>query len=132
MDARNMAKDACYWIRDNPDSFKRIMAVFHDQVDKGNSCTRRDDVINYARDKGFDVSVIEELRHDHNLYAGITRYAVMLRPRIARTVNFRKSKLDDIDLVEVWHEVVNPNTVFLAESRREAERMVEANDAAAA
>lgn len=131
MDAKNLALDSAYWVRDNPDSFKRIMSVFREQVDCGNPCTRRDDVINYARDKGFSISVIEELRHDHNLYAGLTRFAVMLRPRLARTINFRKSKLDDIDLAEVWHEVVNPNTVFLAASRFEAERMVENGDAAA-
>ncbi len=131
MDAKNLARDCCAWIRDNPGSFKRIMSVFHEQVDKGNPCTRRDDVINYARDKGFDISVVEELRHDHSLYAGITRYAVMLRPRLARTINFRKSKLDGIDLAEIWHEVVDPDTTFLAKSRKDAEVLVAVDDASA-
>ena len=132
MSPENLASDVCKWIETHPDAFKRILAMLHRQVDSGNPCTRRDDIISYARDMGMDVSVVDELRHDHSLFAGISRYAVMLRPRLARTLHFRKSKLDGIDLAAVWHERVNPNTVFLAQSRMEAERMVETNDAAAA
>jgi len=131
-DAVNTAKDVCYWVKEHQQDFKRIMSVLHKQVDLGNPRTRRDDVLSYARDMGIEISLVDQLRHDHNLYAGITRYAVMLRPRLARTVNFRKSKLDGVDLVAVWHEVVNPETVFLASSRMEAERMVKSGDAAAA
>lgn len=130
--AENTARDVCYWVKAHPSDFKALMAVMHEQVNQGNPRTRRDDVISYARKMGMSVSVVDELRHDHNLYAGLSRYMVMLRPRIARTVNFRKSKLDGIDLAAVWHEIVNPATVFLAKDRLEAERMVELGDACAA
>jgi len=130
--AENMARDACMWVNAHPSDFKRLMSVFHRQVDAGFPCTRRGDVYKAALDMGMDVSVVDQLRHDHNLYAPLTRYMVMLRPRLARTINFRKSKLDQIDLVSIWHQEVDPSTVFLASSRMEAERMVELNDAAAA
>ena len=132
MTPENMARDACRWIGEHPDAFKRILRMLHTQVDRGNPRTRRDDIVSFARDMGFDVSVVDELRHDHNLFAGISRYAVMLRPRLARTLHFRRSKLDDVDLVSIWHETVDGKTTFLASSWKEAERMVELDDAAAA
>ena len=127
MNAENMAKDVCYWVRDHGADFKRIMAVFHGQVDRGNPCTKQGELEFYARQMGMQVDVAGIFRHNRNLYPGICRYAVMLRPRLARTLNFRKSKLDEVDLVSMWHEIVNPNTVFLAE----AERMVACGDSAA-
>ena len=130
--AESMAFDVCSWIERHPDDYKRLLKVLHRQVDSGNPRTRRDDVISFARDMGMEVSVVDDLRHDHNLFAGLSRYAVMLRPRLARTLHFRKSKLDEIDLAAVWHECINPNTVFLAGSWMEAKRMVETDDAAAA
>lgn len=132
LSAINTAKDVCYWVKAHPQEFKRILAVLHEQVDGGNPRTRRDDIVSYARDMGMSVSVIDELRHDHNLFAGLSRYAVMLRPRLARTLHFRKSKLDQVDLVAVWHEIVDGSTTFLASNRMEAERMVQTDDAAAA
>lgn len=126
--AERAAYDACYWVRDNPRAFRAIMALMHRQVDDGNPRTRRDDVVSYATDMGMAVSVVDELRHDHNLFAALSRLMVMLRPRLARTLHFRKSKLDDVDLAAIWHEVVNGGTVFFAKDRFEAERMVELDD----
>lgn len=130
-DGERAAYDCCTWVKENGDDFKRLMAVMHRQVDKGNPCTRRDDVISFAKEMGMGVSVVDGLRHDHSLFAGLSRLMVMLRPRIARTVHFRKSKLDDVDLAAIWHETVNPNTVFLAKDRFEAERLVAIGDASA-
>lgn len=130
--AENMARDACRWIKANPGDFKSLMAVLHHQVDVGNPCSKQGEIEFYARQMGMQVDVVGVFRHNRNLYPALTRYMAMLRPRLARTVNFRKSKLDQIDLVEIWHEEVNPNTVFLASSRMEAERMVQSDDAAAA
>lgn len=132
MNGQDIARDACAWVRRNPSDFKRLMRIFHAQVDRGVPCTRRGDVYKTALDMGMDVSVVEELRHDHNIYAALTRYAVMLRPRIARTVRFRKSKLDAVDLAAIWHEEVDAGTTFLAQSRMEAERLVEMEDVSAA
>ena len=130
--AENMARDACEWVKAHPNDFKSLMAVLHNQVDVGNPCSKQGEIEFYARQMGMRVDVVGAFRHNRNLYPALTRYMVMLRPRLARTINFRKSKLDTIDLAAIWHEVVNPNTVFLASSRMAAERMVELNDAAAA
>ena len=132
MTARNMALDACYWIRDNGETFKKLMAVMHRQVDLGNPCAKQGEIEFYARETGIELDVVGVFRHNRNLYPALTRYMVMLRPRLARTINFRRSKLDQVDLASLWHEVVNPATVFLAENRMEAERMVASGDAAAA
>lgn len=131
-EAERTAYDVCAWVKGNRDSYKRMLRLFHEQVDSGNPRTRRDDVVSFARDMGLPVSVVDDLKHDHNLFAGLSRYAVMLRPRLARTLHFRKSKLDDIDLIPIWHEVVDPRTTFLAKNRREAEHLVEIGDASAA
>ena len=132
MNAENMARDTCRWVKGHESDFRRIMAVMHRQVDEGNPCTRRDDIISFARNMGMSISVVNDLRHDHNLYAGLTRLMVMLRPRLARTIHFRKSKLDEIDLARIWHEEVDASTEFLAKSRKDAERLVEIDDISAA
>ena len=127
--AERQAYDVCYWIKENRETFRKLMHLMHRRVDEGCPRTRRDDVVSYATEMGLPITVIDGLRHDHNLFAGLSRYAVMLRPRLARTLHFRKSALDDIDLVSIWHEVVDPRTTFIAKNRREAEHMVELKDA---
>ena len=132
MAARDMAYDACCWVRDHRDDFRRLMAVMHHQVDIGNPCAKQGEIEHYARQMGIEFDVCGEFRHNRNLYPALTRYMVMLRPRLARTINFRTSKLDAIDLAEVWHEIVSSRTTFLAKDRFEAERLVELGDASAA
>ncbi len=130
--AERNAYDVCYWIRDNRETFKALMAVMHRQVDLGNPCVKQGEIEGYVRQTGIRLDVLETFRHNRNLYPGLTRYMVMLRPRLARSINFRKSKLDSVDLVSIWHEIVDKNTTFLAENRFEAERLVAENDASAA
>ena len=130
-DAEKAAFDTCYWIRDNREAFRALMAVFHHQVDKGNPCVKQGEIEHYVRESGLRLDVLDEFRHNRNLYPGLTRYMVMLRPRLARSIRFRKSKLDDIDLVPIWHEVVDPGTSFLAKDRREAEHLVAIGDVSA-
>lgn len=125
------AYDACYWIRDNWDKFKALMAVVHHQVDIGNPCVKQGEIEHYVRQSGIKLDVLGEFSHNRNLYPGITRYMVMLRPRLARSIRFRKSMLDDVDMVAIWHEIVDPNTTFIAKDRREAEHLVELCDAGA-
>ena len=130
-DGERAAYDAAYWIRDNRDAFKALMAVAHHQVDLGNPCMKQGEIEHYVRESGIALDVLGEFKHNRNLYPGITRYAVMLRPRLAKAIRFRKSKLDSVDLVPIWHEVVDSRTTFLASDRFEAEAMAESGDAAA-
>lgn len=125
------AYDACYWIKDNPEEFKALMAVIHHQVDIGNPCVKQGEIESYVRESGIKLDVIGTFSHNRNLYPGITRYMVMLRPRLARAINFRKSRLDVVDMVAIWHEIVNPRTVFLAKDRYEAEHLVAIDDVSA-
>ena len=124
-DAERRIYDAAYWVRDHGSAFKALMAFMHRQVDAGNPCTTRDDVLAYAREAHLGMSLSDDLKRDHNLYAALTRYMVMLRPRLARTIRFRKSRMDDYDMAAIWHEVVNAGTFFLARDRMEAQRLME-------
>lgn len=129
--AERSVYDAAYWIKGHPSSFRALMHYMHLQVDKGVVRTTRSDAMAYAREAGLNISDFADLKRDHNLYPSITRYMVMLRPRLARTIRFRKSKVDDVDMAEIWHEVVSGSTTFLACNRKEAEQMVLLGDAAA-
>lgn len=130
--AERTAYDVCYWVRDNREAFRALMAVFHHQVEVGNPCVKQGEIEHYVRESGIKLDVLDQFKHNRNLYPGITRYAVMLRPRLARSIRFRKSMLDEIDLVAIWHEVVDKNTTFLAKNRYEAEHLVEIGDVSAA
>jgi len=129
--AERVAYDVCCWVKEHGDEFKALMAVMHRQVDLGNPCTKQGEIEFYARQTGMKVDVLDDFRHNRNLYPGLSRLMVMLRPRLARTIRFRKSQLDDVDLRAVWHEVVNPRTVFLAKDRFEAEHLVAIDDISA-
>lgn len=125
------AYEVCRWIKGNWHDFVKLMAVFHRQVDEGNPCTKQGEIEAYARETGIRFDNGGEFVHNRNLYPGLCRYAVMLMPRLARTINFRKSRLDEIDLTEIWHEVVNSQTAFLADNRYIAQHLVEIGDACA-
>ena len=117
------AYDAAYWARDNMDAFSALMALFGHHADMGNPCVKQGEIEHYAREAGIRVDVIGMFRHNRNLYPGITRYMVMLDPRLASVIRFRKSRLDEVDMVSIWHEIVDDTTEFQASSRMEAERI---------
>ena len=130
--AQNIARDACYWIKANPRDFRALMAIMHHQVDIGNPCTKQGEIESYARAMGMTIDVADVFSHNRTLYPALTRYMVMLRPRLAKTIRFRRSKLDEIDLEAIWREVVNASTTFLARDRFEAEKLVGMEDVSAA
>ncbi len=129
--AKQMVESTCYWVKDHKTHFKTIMSLVHEQVDEGNPRVMEGDIALLARDRGIEWSYIEEIKRDHNMWAVMTRYMVMLRPRLARTLCFRKSKVDGFDMIDAWHRIVNPTTTFLASSWQEAKEMVKNDDVAA-
>lgn len=129
--AEATAYEACKWVKDNRRDFKLLMCVFHNNVNQGVSCTKRGELEHWARFHGITPSNDEAFQFDHNLYAALTRYMVMLMPRLARTINFRKSALDDVDLASIWYEVVDSRTAFLADNRYMAQHLVDIDDACA-
>ncbi|HIW77080.1 MULTISPECIES: hypothetical protein [Gordonibacter] len=129
----DMAQAVCCWIKDHPAAFKSLMHIVHREVDSGNPCVQQGDVMKLASYAGIEVTITNQFRRDRTLWPGIARYMVMLSPRLARSLGFKASKLDrdDVDLIATWHEIVNPNTFFLAKSWKEAKRLVEEGDVSA-
>ena len=119
------------WIAGHWKGFVETMAFIHSRVDAGDPRTTRSDVFAWAKQTGMEMSDVAEVVRNHNLYAVLTRYMVMLRPRLCRTIHFKHSGLDDIDLAAIWHEVVRPETVFFARDAEEAKRLVEMGDSSA-
>lgn len=138
MTARLQAERVCAWVKANPRAFRAVMAMAHREVDAGNPRLTRDDAYAKLREVGVSLSDGDgepfewDLVRNHNFWACLTRYMVMLRPRLARVLEFRASQFDRIDLDEVWRESVSSGTTFLAESWREAKRLVEIGDVSAA
>lgn len=121
----------CAWIRDHPREFKAIMHLLHLEVESGNPRVSRGDIYMLARRRGIDVSSMPELRRDNTLWSVIARYMVMLRPKLARCLCFRKSVADEVDMVDRWHEVVGTWPTFLASTWKEAKEAVAADDCSA-
>lgn len=127
---QDLAEYTCCWIEGHWPTFRSIMAIAHRAVDNGEYLSGNE-VYYRAKQAGVSISDLAEYKRDKSLWSGIARYMVMLRPRLAKCLEFRKSKLDDVDLVKVWHENVRSDTTFLASSWKEAVRLCEINDAAA-
>lgn len=138
MTPRDQAERVCDWAKRNPRAFRAVMAMAHREVDAGNPRLTRDDA--YAMLRSMRVQMADgdgepcevELVRNHNFWACLSRYMVMLRPRLARVLCFRKSMFDAIDLEAVWRENVNASTTFLAGSWQEAKRLVRIGDVSAA
>ena len=126
-------QEACWWVRRNPEGFRRLMALLHRQVDRGNPRSQRSMVYLYDEREGIAIESgeLDGIVRDHNLWAVLARYMVMLRPRLARTLHFKRAGADDVDLVGEWHSIVDSRTEFYAKDWKEAERLVEIGDASA-
>lgn len=131
-DGERYAYSAAEWIATHWDDFVQCMAYVHRQVDAKNPRTTRDDVIAWSRREQVAMTDVAEVVRNHNLWAGVARYMTMLRPRLARTLHFRHSVMDEVDMVAIWHEVVRSDTTFLARDYEEAKRLVEIGDISAA
>lgn len=125
----------CCWIRDNWTNFKRLMLICHREVDNGNPCIQRGHIFKLAQEAGMSVSVANELRRDHNLWSVLTRYMVMLSPRLARAIGFRTATVDTVDFIKKWRKIVDKgrgtHTEFFASSWREAKKLCDMKDVTA-
>lgn len=126
--AKVMAETACYWVRDHEKQFKTLMWLIHEQVDGGNPCVQEGDMSMLARRHGIEWSEIRELKRDHNMWAVLTRYMVMLSPRLAKVLHFRRSKVDDLDLQAIWYSINTRQTFFYVDSWKEAKEAVKRGD----
>ena len=49
-------QEACWWVRRNPEGFRRLMALLHRQVDRGNPRSQRSMVYLYAEREGIAIT----------------------------------------------------------------------------
>lgn len=131
MNGDQLVEYGCTWIKENKASFHKIMHLIHVEVDNGNPCVQQGDILALAKERGIDIGEYPGIKRDRNLWPIITRYAVMLRPKLAKSLHFRKSKADKVDMVAEWHRTVNAGTYFLAMDWKEAKHLVEIGDVAA-
>lgn len=135
-DARHQAERFCCWVKRNPKAFKFFMATAHRFADEEKRLTRSR-AYAIAEVEGIKITDADgepcewDITRNHNFWPCLTRLMVMLRPRLAKAFEFRSSRFDEVDLVEVWHENVNAGTTFLAKNRAEAQHLVEIGDVAA-
>jgi hypothetical protein len=134
-DPKTRVEMACMWAKQGygtvDSRFLRLVRLCERACDRGEICIRRGDLYRMAQEEGLSVSVCREFRFDNNLWAPLSRYMLMFRPKLARCIHPKSADIDTIDLEAVWHAVVNPRTYFPAHSWKEAQRMTELKDVCA-
>lgn len=128
---RDLVDYGCYWIRDHRRAFRTLMRIVHAEAERGNPCVQRGDMYMLARQRGIDVGDVREFRRDNSLWSVIARYMVMLRPKLARSLNFKKCDIDGVDMAARFRAIVDPGALFLAETWMEAKEAVASDDASA-
>lgn len=123
--AENMVEMGCLWVRGHNEQFRTMMSLVHEQVDDGNPCVMEGDIAILARARGFGWSEVRDFKCDHNIWAVLTRYMVMLSPRLSKALCFRKSKVDDVDMQAKWYEIVPGQVRFVARNWKEAQQVCE-------
>ena len=130
-DGKWYAENACQWIKANQDDWKALKRLVHMAADTGGP-VQQGDVAIMAREAGIEFSNVPDFKRDRNLWPALARYMVMQSPRLAGSLSFSKSKLDDTDMVSVWRETVSAGTFFAANDRFEAKELFDLGDASAA
>lgn len=129
----------CEWLderdakgkRANYEKFRGIMRMCHRAVDDGRT-VQRGFAYYMALELGWTITEAEDMfKRDNDFWSVLTRYMVMLSPRLARCIDFNTAPIDDVPMQDIWHEIVNPNTVFFAESWKEAKQAVKLGDVTA-
>ena len=132
-------RKVCEWIAFEDESGRRvnylkmvaIMRMCHRAVDDG-TLVNRDMAYYEALRMGWGIADAEDVfKRDHDFWSVLARYMVMLSPRLARCIDFKTAPIDDVPMQDVWHEIVNPYTVFFAESWKEAKQAVKLGDVTA-
>lgn len=115
--AENNARDAVRWVSDNPEAWGYLLKTVKWLNDHGRP-VMRDSIYTRAAESGVPITVNDQFMRDHNMWAVLARYMVMLDPSLLRCVRLRKSALDEIDLASIWRERMD--APLAAESVKEA------------
>ena len=121
--AERLVRRACAWVARNPGTWERLRGVCRALMRSGH-VIQRDNVYTLACQAGMDVSEASEFRRDHNLWSVLSRYMVLLEPQMLAAVGFRRTPVDEVNLVAAWEELVRP-AGFAASSLAEAREAYE-------
>lgn len=86
---------------------------------------RRGDIFVVAQQQGMSITMAREFRFDNNMWATLSRMAIMYDPSIAHVVNPKtneKLEINSIDLKGIWQRR-NPLDDFYADTWQEAAEM---------
>ncbi|MBR3690584.1 MAG: hypothetical protein IKL97_05750 [Eggerthellaceae bacterium] len=86
---------------------------------------RRGDIFIIAQMQGMSITMAREFRFDNNMWATLSRMAIMYDPSIAHVVNPRTDEsldINHIDLKAIWQRH-NPLDDFYADTWQEAAEM---------
>lgn len=130
---QEMVERGCLWIRDNKESFWQVLHICEDMERNPRvENVGRDDV--YATLKLAGVTIEDkELKvlRAHDRWSVISRYLLMLRPKLARVIHPVKGELDNVDLEAAWRSIVESRTTFFAHDWMQARKLYEMQDASA-
>lgn len=98
------AMTAALWAKEHPSEWLFLVDVAHGCKLKGRPLMR-DQVYTMAANERLSLSSSEEFKRDHNVWAALVRYLVMLDPSLLSVVNLRRSALDGVDMAKAWDEV---------------------------
>lgn len=98
------ARAAAVWAKKHPVEWSRLLGVFNSLPKRGVPFTRDSVYTELAKFK-TEVTEDNEFARDHNMYAVLLRYAIMLWPSMAGKARLRRSAYDDLDLKAIWEGV---------------------------
>lgn len=124
------AEYACFWIANNPDDWKKLRRIVLRAANDGHKI-QQGEIVTLAREQGVEFSNVPDFKRDRNLWPALARYMTMLRPSLCKSIDFRESCLDHVDMEAIWREHVNAGTFFLAHDREEALGLCDMDDASA-
>ena len=118
---------ACAWAaKDYPladGNWMRLVRLCERAMADGWKRIRRGDLFVIAAQQGMDMTLCREFCFDNNLWAPLSRYLLMFRPKLAAVIfpkRQKTSRIDEVDFVAAWHEQVNPATFFYYPTWEEA------------
>lgn len=119
-----LAEMACSWAKEGygkvDSRFMRLVKLCERAIARGEKRIRRGDLYRMAQEDGLSISVCQEFRFDNNIWSALSRYLLMYRPKLAAGIHPKKADIDSVDLIKVWHDIVNPRTFFPVNSWKEA------------
>lgn len=98
------ATAAAEWAKSHPTEWSALLTIFSGLPRKGAPFTR-DTVYTELAMRRLNVTDNEDFMRDHNMYAALLRYAIILDPTVGERAHLRKSAYDDIDMVHIWEVV---------------------------